>query len=129
MAGKKHKEKGDRAERWVVEELKALGLYAQRVPLSGAAEGEFGGDIRFGMPGEFASRWSAEVKSREEGRGWAQVRNWLGYNHCLFLKEDRLDPLVVMPWERFKAIISNLLILKNSVSNSPGRDILLKANG
>jgi hypothetical protein len=114
MAGKKHKEKGDRAERWVVEGLKELGLDAQRIPLSGAAGGEFSGDIRFGIPVQ-QGRWVGEVKARAGAEGWKTIKDWLGYNQVLFLKEDAQPPLVVMGWEEFKLLVSNILILRNSL--------------
>lgn len=46
MAGKKHREKGNRFERAVVDVLNAHGLNAKRVPLSGSAAG-FKGDIHY----------------------------------------------------------------------------------
>jgi hypothetical protein len=84
------------------------------VPLSGAAEGEFTGDLRFWIPGQ-AARSLGEVKSRAGGEGWKTIKEWLGYNDVLFLKEDKMDPLVVLPWAGFIELLSNLLTLRNSL--------------
>ena len=45
MSGIRHRRKGDRVERAVLRALQERGLAAQRVPLSGAARGRFGGDL------------------------------------------------------------------------------------
>lgn len=90
MAGKKHREKGARFERSVVEAFNAFGMDAKRVPLSGAAAG-FKGDVHFVCQG--APR-VAECKSRKAG--FKVLREWLGDNDILAIKDDRTEPLIVM---------------------------------
>jgi len=84
--------KGDRFEREVVNRLKDAGLDASRVPLSGAAGGEFSGDL-------IVQGRKGECKTRKRFIG--QFLGWLAGNHFLFLKEDRSDTLVVMRLETF----------------------------
>lgn len=101
------KQKGDRAERKLVEALRGLGLEAARIPLSGAAGGHFKGDVRFRMPGDTEFH-TAEVKSRADGDGWKEIIRWLGNNELLALYRDRADPLIVLPWDVFRAILIRL---------------------
>jgi hypothetical protein len=90
--------KGDRFERDCVNELKDLGLEAQRVPLSGAAGGLFGSDIVVGD-----HKYKVECKTRKRFIG--QFLGWLEGNYALFVKEDRSETLVVMRLEDFAALI------------------------
>ena len=95
------KQKGDRIEREIVELHKDLEIDAQRIPLSGAAGGHFVGDIKIG-------NIIAEVKARSEGSGFKMLEKWLGDNHLLFLRQDRKNPLVVIPWDVYSKMICQL---------------------
>lgn len=90
MAGKKHREKGARFERAVVEALNSYNMNAKRVPLSGSAAG-FKGDVHFESKGKPRV---AECKSRKSG--FKVIREWLGENDVLAIKDDRTEPLIVM---------------------------------
>jgi len=92
MSGKASRDKGNRGERDLVNRLKAYGFEAERVPLSGAAGGTFSGDLRVVVAGETLS---CEVKVR--GNGFKQLYDWLGDNHCLIVRADRKQPLLVIP--------------------------------
>ena len=94
------KNKGSRIEREIVDLHRAIGVSASRVPLSGAAGGEFSGDIRIG------DGMVGEVKARSKGQGFATIERWLGKNNFLFLRRDRASPLVVMTWESYAKLIS-----------------------
>jgi len=98
------KEKGDRGERALVKKLSEIkGVMAARIPLSGAAGGEFAGDlaIRIGtMPPT-----KGEVKCRHAAAGWKTIKKWLGANDYLFLKEDLNQALVVMPFHVFQSLV------------------------
>jgi hypothetical protein len=59
-------------ERELVNELVELGLPCFRVPLSGAAGGQWSGDIRVPLLGR---DYRVEVKAR--GDGFRQLYNWL----------------------------------------------------
>lgn len=99
MGGKASRDKGARREREFVHRLQDAGIPAERVPLSGAAGGQFSGDIRF------ANRYLAECKARKDGSGFKTIEGWLTGNDFLFLQRDRADPFVAMTWERFTQLI------------------------
>lgn len=89
--GRSQRDKGARAER---EFAKLIG--GRRVPLSGAAGGEFAGDvIGLGM------RW--EVKRRENG--FRQLYKWLEGKDALAVRADRREWLVVMRFDQFARLV------------------------
>lgn len=98
--GKASRDKGNRTERAIVNRLRAAGVEAERIPLSGAAQGSFAGDIRFAMEGEPSV---AEVKCR--ANGFAQLYSWLGDHDAVFVKRDRSEPLAVIPMATFIRLI------------------------
>jgi hypothetical protein len=90
--GRTSRQKGDRTERALVRALQDAGFAAERVPLSGAARGRFGGDLSVPLLGVDRR---VEVKCR--GNGFRRLYDWLGSHDFLIVKADRLDPLVVIP--------------------------------
>ena len=90
--------KGARIEREVVALHKAAGCHAARVPLSGAAGGRFKADVDVYPFGQDAAPLVTEVKARASGEGFATLERWLADNDALFLRRDRAEPLVVLPW-------------------------------
>ncbi len=96
----KQRRKGNRVENQMVKLLHEADIPAQKVPLSGQMGGLFSGDIRI------AEQYTAEVKARKNGEGFATIQRWLGENDFLFLKQDRKPPLVVMTWEMYTALMS-----------------------
>ena len=90
--GRASREKGNRGERAVVRFLQERGFAAERVPLSGAARGRFGGDVSIPLLG--ADR-RVEVKCR--GSGFRQLYDWLEGRDFLIVRADRREPLVVIP--------------------------------
>jgi len=103
----RQKDKGSRFERECVNVLKANGIEAKRVPLSGAAEG-FKGDIIFSqtVPDEgngYEVPWRGECKHRADG--FKQIYGWIVDNDCLFLKADRRETLVVLRLDKFVDLI------------------------
>ena len=92
MSGARHRQKGNRVERAIVHALQDAGFAAERVPLSGAARGRFGGDISVPLLGIDRR---VEVKAR--GNGFRRLYDWLGDHDFLIVKADRLEPLVVLP--------------------------------
>ena len=89
--GRSPRQKGNRAERALVAFLQDRGFAAERVPLSGAARGRFGGDISVPLLGIDRR---VEVKAR--GNGFRRLYDWLGDHDFLIVKADRLEPLVVL---------------------------------
>ncbi len=95
----RQKHKGNRVENQMVKLLLDADIPAQKIPLSGQVGGLFSGDIRI------AESYTAEVKARKNGEGFATIQKWLGENDFLFLKEDRKPPIVVMTWEMYLALM------------------------
>jgi Holliday junction resolvase len=90
--GRASREKGNRAERALVRMLQEHSLAAERVPLSGAARGRFGGDVSVPLLGIDRR---IEVKAR--ANGFVRLYDWLDGADFLVIKADRREPLVVVP--------------------------------
>lgn len=90
--GKFSRDKGNRVERAIVAAFQDYGFAAERVPLSGAARGRFGGDVSVPFLG--ADR-RVEVKSR--ANGFSRLYDWLGAHDYLIVKADRREPLLILP--------------------------------
>jgi Holliday junction resolvase len=90
--GRASRDKGNRAERAIVRLLQERGLAAERVPLSGAARGRFGGDVSVPVLGVDRR---VEVKCR--GNGFRELYKWLDGADMLIVRADRRELLVVVP--------------------------------
>jgi Holliday junction resolvase len=99
LMGRPSRAKGIRVEREFVHLHRDAGIPAERVPLSGAAGGRFAGDL------VVAGRLRGEVKARKDGAGFATLERWLGDNDLLFLRRNRAEPLVVMPWAVYASLM------------------------
>jgi hypothetical protein len=88
--GRSPKRKGTRTEQALVNELVALGLPCFRVPLSGAAGGQWSGDIHIPLLGRTRR---AEVKARAK----LQLYGWFKSADLLLVKADRHAALAVLP--------------------------------
>lgn len=91
--GRSERRKGVEAER---EFAKLIG--GERVPLSGAAGGNYTGDV-IGL----GLRW--ECKRRRNG--FKQLYDWLDGADALAVRADRKPWLVVMPLERLLELIGD----------------------
>ena len=67
---KRRRDKGARIERELVHLHQDAGMPATRVPLSGAAGGEYAGDRRI-------LDFTAKVKARKDGSGFKHLEAWL----------------------------------------------------
>ena len=47
----------------------------------------------------------AEVKARKNGSGFTQLEKWLSEYDVLFLRRDRADPLVLLPWSTWATLL------------------------
>ena len=101
--GRASRDKGNRTERNVVHFLLEHGIEAERVPLSGAAQGSFGGDVHLKKTGQ-----RVEVKAR--ANGFATLYRWLEGNDYLFVKADRKETLVVMTLEEFTRLFKGEIL-------------------
>jgi len=100
----RNKQKGDRFETQCVDIAKKHGFTAQKVPLSGAAEGIFSNDIHIKVGRE---RWELECKKR--ARGFKFLYDNLEGADALIVAADRKKPLAVIDYDDFL----NLLRLAN----------------
>ena len=104
--GRASRQKGPRIEREVVERHKAVGVHAERYPLSGSAPGRHGGaDVDVYAFGRDEAPLVGEVKGRKGGQGFTTIERWLGDNDVLFLRRDRSEPLVLVPWSTWVRLI------------------------
>jgi hypothetical protein len=90
--GRRSRDKGNRAERAIVAFLQDSGFAAERVPLSGSAGGKYVGDVTIPLLGR---DMCAEVKVRAHGFG--QLYAWLDGREILIVRQDRREPLVILP--------------------------------
>jgi len=91
VSGRRSRSKGVRTERAIVNALKASGVAAERVPLSGSVGGRFAGDIVLPLIGRDLC---VEVKARADG--FRELYSWLNQRDVLIVKPDREEPLVVV---------------------------------
>ena len=91
MSGRRSRAKGARTERSIVNALKASGIAAVRVPLSGAVGGRFADDIVLPLMGRDLC---IEVKARADG--FRELYSWLAGRDVLIVKADRREPLVIV---------------------------------
>jgi Holliday junction resolvase len=99
--GRASRDKGNRTERAIVRLLQDRGLAGERVPLSGAARGRFGGDISVPALGRDLR---GEAKCRENG--FNRLYDWLEGCDFLVLRADRKPLLVVVPLELAAEIVA-----------------------
>jgi Holliday junction resolvase len=99
MSGARPRRKGDWLEREIVERHTALGIKAERYPLSGASRFRGSGhDVDIYTFGNDATPMVTEVKGRKNGAGFVTLEKWLGEYDGLFLRRNNADPLVLLPW-------------------------------
>ena len=96
IRGARHRRKGNRLEREIVERHTALGIKAERYPLSGASRFRGSGhDVDIYTFGNDAAPMVTEVKGRKNGAGFVTLEKWLGEYDGLFLRRNNADPLAV----------------------------------
>jgi Holliday junction resolvase len=95
MSGARHRRKGDRCERELVERHKTLGVHAERYPLSGAS--------RFRGSGHDIDIYAL---ARGNGGGFVQPERWLGEYDLLFLRRNNADALVLLPWRVWARLLA-----------------------
>jgi Holliday junction resolvase len=98
--------KGLRLERELVELHRSIGVYSERVPLSGAQRYQGNGaDVDVYPNGRDGPPICAEVKGRANGEGFRQLEKWLSDNDALFLRRNNAEPMVVLPWRTWARLI------------------------
>jgi hypothetical protein len=99
--GRASRDKGNRTERAIVRLLQDHGLAGERVPLSGAARGRFGGDVSVPALGRDLR---GEAKCR--GNGFNRLYDWLEGRDFLVIRADRKPLLVVVTLELAAEIVA-----------------------
>ena len=121
MSGAGHRRKGDRCERELVERHRAIGVHAERYPLSGASRFRGSGhDVDVYAFGRDEAPLVAEVKARKSGGGFVQLEKWLGEFDLLALRRNNADPLIVLPWRVWTRLITISARAENLPSSSGG---------
>jgi Holliday junction resolvase len=106
---KSQRDKGQRIEREIVDRHGELGVHAERYPLSGASKFRNSGhDIDLYIFGKHEPPAVAEVKSRKASGGFTTIERWLGEYDALFLRRDRADPMVLLPWNTWVALLEKI---------------------
>jgi Holliday junction resolvase len=109
MSGARHRAKGNRVERELGALHRAIGIHAERYPLSGASRFRGSGhDLDVYAFGREAAPLVAEVKSRKNGGGFIQLEKWLGEFDLLLLKRDHADPLILLPWRVWAQLLAKV---------------------
>jgi hypothetical protein len=105
MSGARHRRKGGRIELEIVDRHKALGIYAERYPLSGASRFRGSGhDVDVYLFGREEAPIVCEVKARATGAGFTTLEKWLGEFDALFLRKNNAAPLVLVSWDLWMRI-------------------------
>ena len=109
MSGARHRQKGDRIERQLVERHKTIGVHAERYPLSGASRFRGSGhDLDIYPFGREQAPIVGESKARKNGAGFTQLETWLGEYDVLFLRWNNADPMVVLPWRVWATLLAKI---------------------
>jgi len=93
--------KGSAFEREVTANLARFGIYARKVPLSGAVKDDRHDHDIFLRIG--ALEFKCECKRRR--RAFRTIDRMLGHNHFLFVRDDYARGLVVMSQDEFHRLL------------------------
>ena len=103
MGGRASKQKGNRGERHIVNLLREAGLVANRLPLSGAMRGKYGGcDVTAVL---FDREHRLEIK--HHANGFQRLYAWLKPVDMLVVRCDHGEPLVVLPLQTLIELAKN----------------------
>ena len=109
MSGERHRRVGNACEREVVDRHHALGIKAERYPLSGASRFRGSGhDVDVYVFGEEQAPLVAEVKKRKNGAGFTTLEKWLGQYDLLVLRRNHADPMIVLPWRVWAQLLGRV---------------------
>jgi hypothetical protein len=125
MSGARHRRKGDRVERELIQRHKEIGVHAERHPLSGATRFRGSGhDIDLYPFGRDEAPFVAESKARKSGNGFVQLERWLGEYDPLFLRRNNApaDGAVALADVGIPARAGAVMKLNSCSTGKPGRD-------
>ena len=114
LSGRKSRDKGARVEREIVNWHRDLGVYAERVPLSGAT-GYLGpsSDIDVYLFGRDHSPLRIEVKARKDGGGFRLIHNWLETPDGLITKQNGTEEVVHLPLRTYVKLLAYIADLQS----------------
>jgi hypothetical protein len=99
--GRRSRAKGDRIEREIVSRHAAIGIKAERYPLSGGSRFRGSGhDIDIYPFGKDEAPLVTEVNSRKSDSGFVTLENWLADYNALILRRNNSDPVPWRVWAR-----------------------------
>jgi Holliday junction resolvase len=105
--GKMSRDKGARCEREIVALHKEIGVYAEKVPLSGGTRYQGNStDVDIYPRGKDEAPLCSEVKGRANGEGFKTLEKWMGEADILFLRRDRSAPIVILPWTTYAKLVT-----------------------
>jgi hypothetical protein len=106
MGGARHRRKGGRVEREIVQLHRDLGVHCERYPYSGATRFRNGShDLDLYLFGKEQAPAVCEVKARKNGSGFTTLERWLSDYDALFLKRNNREPMVVLPWRVWRSLL------------------------
>jgi len=109
MSGARHRRKGNRIEREIVQRHKDLGIKAERYPLSGASRFRGSGhDCDLYVFGQDEAPIVVEVKGRKSGAGFITLERWLGEYDALVLRRNNVDPMVLLTWRVWARLLERV---------------------
>ena len=100
--GRSSREKGMRAERQIVELLRAFGFDAHKVPLSGAVTG-FESDVELRVGNKVF-----RLESKMRAHGFGLLYRWLTGVDALIVKADYKSPLAIIPLEKLANLLQDI---------------------
>ena len=109
MSGAKHRRKGSVIERKLVDLHRSVGIAAE--PLSASRASRFRGsghDVDVYAHGRDEAPLVFEVKARKGGAGFTQIERWLGEYDGLALRRNHAEPLIVLPWRVWAALLKKV---------------------
>ena len=104
MPGKHSRNKGAAYEREIVNQLKEHGIEAERVPLSGAMKGNYGGDIKLGPVLGYIGECKRSKKSL------SRIYKALDQDNAdfLFARDDQKDTVVIVRMETLLSLFRQM---------------------
>lgn len=97
--GSTSRRKGRKVELEIVHKHEDIDVPCRRRQAAGLKDGPDDPDLLV------AGCLTAEVKARAGGQGFKTLERWLADHDLLFLRRDRAEPLVLMPWALYAAIL------------------------
>tara|TARA_Y100000593_G_scaffold92276_1_gene183346 strand:+ start:100 stop:438 length:339 start_codon:yes stop_codon:yes gene_type:complete len=97
---KAQRQKGLRNENKVKAMNLELGIPTARI----SAPYKSGPDLSIEING---TKFFGEVKARRDGSGWKTIKKWIENADCLYLVEDREQPLVCLTWDTYRRLVTH----------------------